>query len=253
MYLDLVLILNFLVDFLLLLGTNRLTGFPRQPVRCAVSAVLGAIYGAASLIRGFYFLGEMHWRIFVLLLIAFCAFGFDRSAVKRCGIFVLLSLALGGAAACLNSKDFLALVMGSCGIWLLCRVGFGSSVGGREFVPITLTCGNRTVTLIALRDSGNSLRDPITGEPVFLIGSSAAERLTGLSDRQIQSPFETISKHPILGLRLIPYRAVGTSSGMLLALRLDQVKIGGKVQSAIVAFSPGEIGNGEVYQALITV
>ena len=34
-YLDLVIILNFLVDFLLLLGTNRLSGFP-----CRQSAAL---------------------------------------------------------------------------------------------------------------------------------------------------------------------------------------------------------------------
>ena len=34
-YLDLVVLLNYLVDFLLLLGTNRLSGFPLAPGRCA--------------------------------------------------------------------------------------------------------------------------------------------------------------------------------------------------------------------------
>ena len=37
-YLDLVVILNFLVDFLLLLGTNRLSGFPASPLRAAAAA-----------------------------------------------------------------------------------------------------------------------------------------------------------------------------------------------------------------------
>lgn len=252
-FLDFVFLLNFLIDFLLLLGTNRLTGFPLQPVRCAFAAALGSVYAAVCLIHGFLFLGEIHWRICVLLLIAVCAFGFDRSAVKRGGIFVLLSLALGGAAVSLNSKDFLALALAAWGIWLLCRIGFGSSGVGQEYVPISLRYGGNEISLVALRDSGNSLRDPITGERVFLIGSGAAEKLTGLSERQIQNPFATIAERPIPGLRLIPYHAVGTRNGMLLALRLDQVKIGGKVQSAVVAFSPGEIGNGEVYQALITV
>ena len=41
-YLDLVVILNFLVDFLLLLGTNRLSGFPASPLRAAASAALWA-------------------------------------------------------------------------------------------------------------------------------------------------------------------------------------------------------------------
>lgn len=252
-FLDLVLLLNFLVDFLLLLGTNRLTGFPMQPVRCVVSAAFGGVYGAVCLIHGFRFLGEAHWRFFVLLLIAVSAFGFDRSAVKRCGIFVLLSMALGGTAVSFNSRDFIVLILAACGIWILCRIGFGGTVGGREFVPVTLTYGNHTVSLTALRDSGNSLRDPITGERVFLIGCSAAGRLTGLSEWEIRSPFETITQRLIPGLRLIPYHTVGTRSGMLLALRLDQVKIGEKIQSAVIAFSPEEIGNGEVYQALVSV
>ena len=41
-YLDLVVILNFLVDFLLLLGTNRLSGFPLAAGRCAAAAGLAA-------------------------------------------------------------------------------------------------------------------------------------------------------------------------------------------------------------------
>ena len=44
-YLDLVMVLNFLVDFFLLLGTNRLSGFPAQPWRCAVCVpVLPCLY-----------------------------------------------------------------------------------------------------------------------------------------------------------------------------------------------------------------
>ena len=45
-YLDLVMLLNFLVDFLLLLGTNRLSGFPAAPGRCALAAVFGSVYAA---------------------------------------------------------------------------------------------------------------------------------------------------------------------------------------------------------------
>ena len=42
-YLDLVMLLNFLVDYLLLLGTNRLSGSPMTPGRCALAAVLGSV------------------------------------------------------------------------------------------------------------------------------------------------------------------------------------------------------------------
>lgn len=250
-YLDLVVLLNFLVDFLLLLGTDRLSGFHARPGRCALAASLGGIYGGGCMLRGFRFLGNIFWRVCVLVLIAVCAFGFDKSAWKRCGIFLLLSMALGGIVVCLGRRDVAALVLGAIGIWLLCKIGFGGSVGGREYVPMTLTFQGQTVCLTALRDSGNTLRDPISGEEVFVIGSRAAEKLTGLTSTQLRSPIETMAQHPIPGLRLIPFHAVG-GGGMLLGLRLNEVILGDRTQSAVVAFSSEDIGQGGGYQALVT-
>ena len=46
-YGDVVMALNFLVDFLLLMGTDRLAGFPAAAGRCALAAGLGAVYSGA--------------------------------------------------------------------------------------------------------------------------------------------------------------------------------------------------------------
>lgn len=249
-YLDLVLILNYLVDFLLLLGTNRLSGFPPGCGRCAAAAGLGALYSGCCLLPGFSFLGNILWRGVSLGGMVILAFGCNRSAVKRGGVFVLLSMALGGIALNFGRGDFMALVL--CGIlmWLLCHISFGDTVGGREYIPVTLSYGEKTVSVIALRDSGNTLRDPITGQQVMVLSAEAAMQLTGLTGRQLSAPLETLAQRPIPGLRLIPYSAVGSTGSMLLALRLENVKIGSRMQSAIVAFAPGGLGRGEVYQAL---
>lgn len=249
-YLDLVMILNFLVDFLLLLGTNRLSGFPPGTKRCALAALLGSIYSGGCMLPGFRFLGNILWRVVSLALMAAIAFGCDRSAIKRGGVFVLLSMALGGIAVSFGKGDFFVLILAAALCWLLCRVAFGGTVGGREYIPITLTYGENTASLIALRDSGNTLRDPITGEQVLVVSGEVGEKLTGLSAAQLRTPLETLAKRPIPGLRLIPFRAVGQGSGMLLALRFDDVKIDSRRQSVIVAFAPEGLGRGEVYQAL---
>lgn len=250
-YLDLVMLLNFLVDFLLLLGTNRLSGFPPGTGRCALAALLGGVYGGVCLLPGFRFLGNLLWRLVSLGLMAAIAFGCSRSALKRGGVFVLLSMALGGVALSIGRGEFLMLVAAAAGVWLLCRIAFGDGVGAREYVPITLRCGNRAVSLIALRDSGNTLRDPITGEQVLVISADAAIQLTNLTAAQLRSPLETLAKRPVPGLRLIPYRSVGQGGGMLLAMRFEDVKIGSRRQSAIVAFAPEGLGKGEDYQALV--
>lgn len=249
-YLDLVMILNFLVDFLLLLGTNRLSGFPPGWKRAVPAALLGSVYSGACMLPGFSFLGNTLWRLVCLGLMGGIAFGINRSAGKRIGVFVLLSMAMGGIALGFGRSDFGMLIVSALAVWLLCRVGFGKRVGGREYVRVVISEGEHRAELVALRDSGNTLQDPITGEQVLIIGPEAARELTGLTARQLQSPMETMLQKPLPGLRLIPYRAVGQPGSMLLAKRFRNVRIGQWQGSALVAFGPEQIGKGDVYQAL---
>lgn len=249
-YLDLVLLLNFLVDFLLLLGTNRLSGFPSAPGRCALAAVLGSVYAAFCLLPGFRFLGNLLWRCVSLCLMALIAFGLRRDAIKRGGVFLLLSMSLGGMALCLNQRNFAALVLGAAGVWLLCRIAFGDGAVGREYVPVTLTHQGKTACFTALRDTGNTLHDPITGEPVLVVSGEIGEKLTGLSAKQLACPLETLAARPLPGLRLIPYHAVGTSGGLLLAMRFADAAVSNKKQAVLVAFAPEGLGNAGMYQGL---
>ena len=249
-YLDLVMGLNFGVDFLLLLGTNRLAGFPPGYGPAAAAAALGAVYAGGCLLPGFSFLGNALWRIVFLALVGITAFGFHVSAWKRTGIFVLLSLAMGGLAVGINHSGILQLMLAAAEIWILCRIGFGQTVGGREFVPITVSHGERSASVIALKDTGNNLRDPVTGEQVLIFGPEAAGKLLALTKEQLTKPMQTMLENPGKGLRLIPCRAVGNEGSMLLAKRFPAVKIGDRLTNALVAFAPEKIGVGDVYQAL---
>ncbi len=251
-YIDLVMILNFFVDFLLLLGTNRLSGFPPKPLRSCAAAAVGGVYGGACLLPGFAFLGGLLWRIIVLALIGFCSFGFELHALKRCSIFLLLSMALGGISVSLGENNFFLLILAGLAVVVLCKVSFGDGIGGREYLPLELSYQGNHVTLTALRDSGNTLMDPVTGESVFLISPAMAMKLTGLSEQQILDPLGTLLQRPIPGLRLIPYKAIGSDCGMLLALRFSDVRLDGRKCSATVAFAPAGLGEGQCFQALVT-
>nr|MBQ8245190.1 sigma-E processing peptidase SpoIIGA [Oscillospiraceae bacterium] len=247
-YLDLLMLLNFLVDFLLLLGTNRLYGFPSQPGRTAAAAALGGIYAGACLLPGFRFLGNLLWRVVSLLLMGGIAFGWSRSAAKRTGIFLVLTMALGGTALSLGKGNLLSLLPAGALMWLLCRLCLADAAG-REYVPLELSYGERKLQLVALQDTGNTLRDPISGEQVLVISPEAAEELTGLTREQLSRPLETMTSRVLPGLRLVPYKAVG-SAGMLLAMRFPEARIGSRQRSSLVAFAPEGFGRGEIVQAL---
>lgn len=247
-YADLVMLFNFLVDFLLLLGTNQLSGFPAAPGRCCAAAALGGIYSGLCLLPELRFLGNLLWRTVCLGLMGAMAFGFRADAVKRTGVFLLLTMALGGLALSFGRSAWTSVMLSAVGLWLLCRVSFGGAAGGQEFLPLELTREGKTVKLTALRDTGNTLRDPITGEQVLVISPEAAYTLTGLTAQELRRPLEQLGRLP--GLRLIPYRAVGTGSGFLLALRFEEARIRGKRRSLIVAFAPEGLGREGAFQAL---
>lgn len=249
-YVDGVMAINFGVDLLLLLGTNCLAGFPTQRGRLVLASLLGAAYSGVCLLPDFRFMGNLLWRIVCLLLMGSIAFGWNRSALRRCGVFTLLSLALGGFAVSLNRSNAATLLLGAGGLWLLCRIAFGEPVGSRRYVPLEICHGDRKVSLLALQDTGNTLRDPITGEQALVISPEAAEELTGLTSQQLSHPLQTMTAGVCPGLRLIPYRAVGQGGGMLLAMRFSDVTIGSRRQSALVAFAPEGFGKQEAYQAL---
>ncbi len=249
-YLDLAVILNGLVDWMLLMGTNALAGFPSDWKRNAAAAALGGLYGGACLLPGFRFLGGFFWRTVFLGLMAGIAFGWNRGSAKRIGTFLLLSMALGGLAVGFGEGKFATLLLSGGCMWLLCRIAFGGKVGQQEYVPIAICHEGREVELLGLKDTGNTLRDPITGEPVLVISADAASRLTGLTREQLASPLATMAQQPQPGLRLIPYRAVGQGGGMMLAMRFEKVKVGSRQQRAIVAFAASGLGEGTMYQAL---
>ena len=241
--------LNFFISLLLLAGTSRIAGFPVAWHRTALAAALGAAYAGGCLLPGFRFLGSGFWRCASLGLMSGIAFGISKSGLRRAVLFVLLSLAVGGAALWVDAGGIRG-VLAAVGVLLLCRFGFRGTPGSREYVPVELNWGGRREALLALRDTGNMLRDPVTGQSVLIVDATAAWRLLGLTRQQLMTPVETVAAGKFPGLRLIPYRTVGQTGGLLAALRMENVKIDQWQGSALVAFAPVGLDAENGYRAL---
>lgn len=243
-YLDGVMGLNFLVDWCLLLGVNRLSGYRGGVGRAAAGAALGGGYALLCVLPGFGFLSGGIWPVVSLGLISAAAFGLHRGAVRRGVLFVVLSLALGGLVMRLDTGRFSGL--GLCALTLagLCRFGFSGGSGPGRLVDVEMEYAGKRVALRALVDTGNGLRDPVTGQSVLVADGLCAWELAGLSREQLKNPTQTMTQWNGPPLRLIPYRTVG-QEGLLLALKCDEVKVDGQTAGRIVAFSPERFASGE--------
>lgn len=248
-YLDLVILLNFLVDWLLLMGTNRIVGYPPGGKRTALAAVFGAGYAAVCMMPGFGFLGNIIWRIVSLGAMAAIAYGWNASTLRRGLIFVLLSMALGGLALGMGKGGFSSIVFAAAGLVGICALGFRTPPGMQKYQPIEILWQGKKYSVTALVDTGNTLRDPITGELVTVLGADMGEKM-GIPSELLKDPVGTLMGGKLPGARLIPYRAVGQPGGMLLGLKMEQVRLNNRSISPIVAIARENIGAGEGYQAL---
>lgn len=241
-YLDVLMLLNFLVDLLLLIGTNRLSGYAANIKRTVPAAILGGIYGGICILPELQFLSHTCWRVAVLGVMAGIAFGFSKNALRRGILFVLLSMALGGIATGLADGGFWALSLSALAVCGMCLYGFRGRVGA-EYLSVEL----EGLRLTALKDTGNTLTDPLTGQRILIVSAQVAEQLLKLDAKDLEDPVQAVMR--VQGARLIPYQAVGKRS-MLLAKRFDNVTIGKWNGSCLVAFAPGNIGQSGEYEAL---
>lgn len=231
-------ILYFVVDILLLFGIKRLHDRVPNIGRTALAALYGSIFAAVCLMPRFSFLNTFFWQLCGFAATGLMAFGTTPMGISGSMLYVLLHVVMQN-----RGRGAMLMACGGFLIWVF----FFRKNGGALYIPVELNHNGRKLSVMALRDTGNCLRDPITGKPVLIIDAATAEGLTGLSRLQLGNPIETMGTIP--GLRLIPYKTVG-GSGFLLALRLQNVKIGSWQGSRLVAFSP-EIFNFEgMYQAL---
>jgi stage II sporulation protein GA (sporulation sigma-E factor processing peptidase) len=243
LYIDVLMLLNFLVDLLLLVAANRLSGYPTRFKRVVLAAILGGVYGGVCILPGLRFLAETLWRIISLALMAGISYGFCKEAMRRGALFVLLSMSLGGVAVGLESGGLASLVLAALGVCLMCMFGLRGKFG-TNYVQVQID----DLHLIALRDTGNTLTDPLTGQQILVVSANVGQRLLGLTAAELSDPVEVIGRVP--GLRLVPFHAVGCNGGVLPVKRFENVKIGSWSGSCLVAFAPNELGRGEAYEAL---
>ena len=236
----LIVLLNVTVNYLLLLAAAGFCRCAPAFPRTLLGAAAGGVHILLCLLPGLGFLKHTLWHILMIPVMGFVAFGKRRLRLQ--GTLFVLWIALD---AVVSSTGIKGILVGLCVLFLLWVLRNRTSGG---LVPVLLQFRGRKLRLTALQDTGNCLRDPITGDAVLVIGPEAAEALTGLTPSQLKAPLLSIGLLP--GARLIPYKTVG-NTGFLLGLRLPKVQIGSWQGSHVVAFAPEGLEGNMGFEALI--
>ena len=274
LYADELFLENLVIDYILLIVTARLTGVPAKRWRALLAAVLGGTYGLLAAVSGAQVLTGVVFKLAVGVLMVLIVFGGAERFLRVCLVFFGVSAAFAGAVmastmfrggppGALFGGVSLGVLAGAFALsFAMFTLAFRSITRHRvagEIVPMTIAQGDREVRITALVDTGNGLMDPIHGQPVTVCALEALRPLFDPGTLRIlrehpdaATALERLTNRPgVPAFFLIPFRAVGTRGGVLLAFRPGSIRCRGRlITGGVVAIASEGLTGGGGYAAI---
>lgn len=253
LYIDVLFLINFMMDSLLLLAVKKLMRCPVSNGRVFLGSAAGAVLtcllmicplpAAVRLLAGYVGISGIMVRAGLNLRPG-------KAFWKAFGLLYVSAFLVGGMLQALrpwlrSGSVFFAAAVGAyyllCGIWK-CLIRLGRRRA--QICEVVLHIGERACHMYALLDTGNGLTDPLSGEPVSVIDPVCAGQILG---------GETSGA----GIRYIPYRTVG-GEGVMPVFRAEQLEIclaeeGTRFQAQhpIIGICEGNVSEQEDYQMIL--
>ena len=237
-YADILVVVNFIVDFFLLLAATRLLRRGPKTVRLILGGLLGGFASCVIFLPPLHIFTDIVIRLAICLSMSLIAFGYEslRFFIRAAGTVLILTCGYGGIMAAIWSlfrPHGMAVVRSvvyfdiSPFFLVAATVGFYLLFTGVSYVfhKRSVTAQNCEVTVIAaqnqikvkgLLDTGNSLEDTLESGEVLIGDRACVAALFG------ENPFDNSDyRHRY---RLIPCGTV-SGGGMLEAYRCDSARI----------------------------
>ena len=202
-YIDVLLITNWIFNYLLLWLSSLLLGSRVSFLRLALGALLGALYAVCVFFLPDSWLYSLAGKLAIGMLMAALSFRPHclRACLKSVCVLYVVTLLYGGTAFCLfffsdaasllgsvyrNGSLYVNVPLGvllllSVGCYLLLKVVFSLgaclSLRGKQIYKLRVIYRGQTLRLRAFYDSGNFLRDEISGKSVIITQWDVAKHL----------------------------------------------------------------------------
>ena len=256
-YLDIVIIENLIMDAIIIYATAIVLKIKIRHLRIIISSFIGAIYSVLSYISDLEIYNNLFLKIFLSIVMVYIAFIPQniKSLMKQILIFYLTSFLFGGVAFALIyvikpqeilMKDGLFL-----GMYPLKTVFLGAIIATAILITafkvvksnitkkdmmcnVSIELNDKKINIKTMIDTGNMLKEPISGLPVIVIENTALydlipkEILDNLDDilgGDFEKIPEEIKNIYISKLKWIPYSSLGKQNGMLVGIRADKAII----------------------------
>ena len=256
-YLDVVLLENLCMNYIILFATGYLMKIKMKQLRLIVSSILGGIYAVIAYLEILPIYSSFGMKVVLSILMVYIAFKPKGVKIlsKQLIIFYLTSFVFGGCAFALlyfiKPQDILmrngvyvgtypikiALLGGIVG-FIITYIAFRivkTKLRRKDILyNIEITLQEKRLKVKAMLDTGNLLKDPISKMPVIVVEKEQLYSLLPIQlldhieewiggDEKFLNQIE--EKELIARFRIIPFSSVGKQNGLMLGFKADQVEI----------------------------
>ncbi|WP_117160882.1 sigma-E processing peptidase SpoIIGA [Paraliobacillus sp. X-1268] len=290
-YVDAVFLLNFLIDWMILLLTQQMSKMATGKFSLLIAAVIAALLVPITIFYPNSIILHPIGKLVYSVLIVFAGFGFHnmRRFTKLLVTFYFISIALGGGLTGLHffikspmyysehgfltwssgygdPISWLFVVIGFPIVWIFTKKTMDKHALLKfrqdQYMQVTIVLKEKEVSTIGYVDSGNHLVDPISQKPVIICDYKIInqlfqeEEVAQLKEAQETCDFDCIPDHLMTQVQFVPYQGVSGDQRFLVVVKPKFITIeyGNqliKVSKVLIGIQFGKLTADESYHCLL--
>ena len=257
-YLDVVFMENVLMNYIIIFATGVVIKAECKKWRILAGSLVGAVYTVVMYLNIIPIYSNFIMKLVLSVVIVYIAFKTKsvKRLVKNLIIFYLVSFIFGGCVFALmyflqpqmaeirngvfvGAYPLKVALIGGFVAFIILQVSFKlvkNKFSKKDMIyDVDIFINENQVKVRALLDTGNLLKDPITGFPVIVVEHKSLskvlpEKVLDNLDKILGGDIDELTKNEkfnktISRFRMIPFSSLGKQNGLLLGIKADKICI----------------------------
>lgn len=256
-YIDVIILENLIMNYIILYATGIIVKAKINYIRIFFASLIGAIYAATEYCSNITIYSNVILKLILSIIIIYIAF-YPQNIKKMCKqllIFYVTTFTFGGVATYLiyviKPQDiiikngmfvgtyvlktiFLGAILGTVIIIIAFKISKNKMTKKDMLCQTKIKLEGKEITLNTMLDTGNMLKEPISGTPVIIVEKTSlyelipkeilehTEEILGGDFEKIP---EEIKNKYISKFKMIPFSSLGKQNGMLLGIKAEKIEV----------------------------
>lgn len=256
-YIDIIIVENLIMNYIILYATGLISKSKKSYLRMFMASLIGAIYATLEYVLKVNIYSNIILKTILSIIIVYVAF-YPQNAKKMCKqlvLFYVTTFTFGGIATyliyVLKPQNIIIKNGMYVGTYVLKVIFIGAIVGTiilaiafkmaknkltkKDMIcKVKIKLNGKEETVEAMVDTGNMLKEPITGTPVVVVERTSLYELLpkeilnnteSILGGDFEKIPEEIKNEYVPKLKLIPFASLGKQNGMLVGIKPEKIEV----------------------------